>query len=100
MCYKRGRFCIRKFMCNPSVERLFMVQFTKFIVVEERPGLEDGWKTTTPVDKENNERNYSEGQRSKAESYKEAMEQFENVATDLSRDAKKVIRKQKEHKKL
>jgi FMN phosphatase YigB (HAD superfamily) len=77
-----------------------MHQFTKFIVVEEMHELEDGWRTTTPVDKENNERNYSVGQRSKAESYKEAMEQFENVATDLSRDAKKVIRKQKEHKKL
>jgi hypothetical protein len=47
MCYKRGRFCIRKFMCNPSVERLFMVQFTKFIVVEERPGLEDGYPFCT-----------------------------------------------------
>ncbi|KAM0840945.1 hypothetical protein ACQ4PT_059342 [Festuca glaucescens] len=46
-------FVIRKFLCNPSktnfrpVESPFMVQFTKFTIVEERPGLEDGYPFCT-----------------------------------------------------
>jgi replication factor A1 len=40
-------YLIRKFLCNPSrpsfrpVESPFMVQFTRYTIVEERPGLED-----------------------------------------------------------
>jgi hypothetical protein len=46
-------FVIRKFLCNSSktnfrpVESPFMVQFTKFTIVEERPGLEDGYPFCT-----------------------------------------------------
>ncbi|KAM0832054.1 hypothetical protein ACQ4PT_065142 [Festuca glaucescens] len=46
-------FVIRKFFCNPSkpafrpVESPFMVQFTKYTTVEERPGLADTYPFCT-----------------------------------------------------
>lgn len=46
-------FVIRKFLCNPSrpsfraVESPFMVQFTRYTMVEEKPGLEDTYPFCT-----------------------------------------------------
>jgi hypothetical protein len=51
---KEGKvFVIRKFLCNPSrtnfrpVESRFMVQFTRYTIVEERPGMEDAFPFCT-----------------------------------------------------
>ena len=51
---KEGKvFVIKKFMCNLSrpsfrvVESPFMVQFTRYTIVEERPGTEDAYPFCT-----------------------------------------------------
>jgi hypothetical protein len=51
---KEGKvYVIRKFLCNASkpsfraVESPFMVQFTKFTIAEEQPGLEDDYPFCT-----------------------------------------------------
>ena len=51
---KEGKvYVIKKFLCTPSrstyrpVESPFMVQFTRFTVVEEKPGSEDDYPFCT-----------------------------------------------------